>query len=166
MVAEKEDPAMNSQPTGAPEGYPPLSPYIAVRDGAAAIAFYEKVLDARARMRMERPDGRVGHAELELPGGAVLMLADEMPGMGFGAPAGGGSAGVLLHLYVADVDATFSKALAAGAKELRPVSNQFYGDRAGSFEDPFGHRWHVATNVEQPSEEEIRARMAKMGQPC
>ena len=140
-----------------PEGYPRLSPYLCVDGAARAIEFYVDVLGATERMRMAGPDGQIGHAELEL-GDSIIMLADEYPDMGFLSPTRIGGTAVTLHAYVEDVDAVFEKALAAGAKALRPVENQFYGDRSGQFEDPFGHRWNVATHVEDIDPEEMARR--------
>ena len=147
-----------------PEGYPRLSPYLCVDGAARAIEFYSDVLGATERMRMDGPDGRIGHAELEL-GNSVIMLADEYPDMGFLSPTRIGGTAVTLHAYVEDVDAVFERALAAGAKALRPVENQFYGDRSGQFEDPFGHRWNVASHVEDIDPEEMarRAEQAASG---
>jgi PhnB protein len=137
-----------------------------VDDAAGAIDFYCEVLGATERMRMAGPDGKVGHAELML-GESVIMLADEHPDIGFLSPRIGGTA-VTLHSYVEDVDAVFERALAAGAKSLRPVENQFYGDRSAQFEDPFGHRWSIATHVEDvdPDEMARRAEQASGGAPA
>jgi PhnB protein len=140
-----------------PEGYPRLSPYICVDGAASAIDFYTEVLGATEKMRMDGPDGRIGHAELAI-GDSLLMLADEHPDIGFLSPARLGGTAVTLSVYVDDVDATFEKALAGGAKSLRPVEDQFYGDRSGQFEDPFGHRWSVATHVEDIDPEEMARR--------
>jgi PhnB protein len=140
-----------------PEGYPRLSPYLCVDGAARAIQFYVDVLGATERMRMDGPDGRIGHAELSL-GDSVIMLADEYPDMGILSPTRLGGTAVTLHAYVEDVDAVFDKALAAGAKSLRAVENQFYGDRSGQFEDPFGHRWNVASHVEDVDAEEMARR--------
>ncbi|WP_441249482.1 VOC family protein [Kitasatospora sp. McL0602] len=143
-----------------PDGYPRVSPYLFVDGAAAAIDFYTSVLGATQRGdRMTGPDGRVGHAELQL-GDSVIMLADEYPEVGALGPKTVGGSPVLLNVYVADVDAVFAKALAAGAVELRPLADQFYGDRSGSFEDPFGHRWSVASHVEDVPPEEMAARAA------
>ncbi|MFG2640471.1 VOC family protein [Streptomyces sp. NPDC048370] len=140
-----------------PEDYPSLTPYLSVDGAAAAIDFYVAVLGATERMRMPAPGGTVGHAELQL-GSSVLMLADEYPGIGFRSPKTLGGTPVTLHVYVQDVDAVFAKALAHGATELRPIKDEFYGDRTGQFEDPFGHRWSVATHVEDVSAEELEKR--------
>jgi PhnB protein len=121
-----------------PEGYHSVTPYLAVDDAAAALAFYKGAFGATEVMRMPGPGGKVGHAEVEI-GGSRIMLADEHPEMGFRSPKAYGGSPVGLHLYVDDVDSVARQAVAAGAKELRPVKDQFYGDRTGSFEDPFGH---------------------------
>jgi len=144
-----------------PEGYPSLSPYLIVRDGAAAIDFYQKVFGAKLRMKLDGPGGRIGHAELEI-GNGLVMLADEHPEMGALAPTTIGGTPVGLHLYLEDVDAVAKKAIAAGATLKRPVENQFYGDRLGSIIDPFGHLWHISTHVEDVSPEEIGRRAAAM----
>ena len=111
---------------------------------------------------MGGPDGKVGHAELEI-GDSVVMLCDEFPEMGARSPRSVGGTPVTLMVYVEDVDRVFDVAVAAGATALRPVEDQFYGDRIGSFEDPFGHHWHVATHVEDVSPEEMSKRMADAG---
>jgi PhnB protein len=146
-----------------PEGYPRVSPYLHIAGAAGAIDFYRYVLGARERVRMDQPDGRVGHAELEL-GDSVVMLADEFPERDVRGPKSIGGTPVTLSVYVEDVDAVVGKALDAGATLLRPVEDQFYGDRTGSFEDPFGHRWSVATHVEDVSAEEMQRRAAEAAQ--
>jgi PhnB protein len=144
-----------------PEGYPRVTPYLMVDGASAAIDFYTTVLGATERMRMSAPEDKVGHAELEI-GNSVIMLADESPEMDARSPRTVGGTPVSLHVYVEDADATFERAVEAGAKMLQPVEDKFYGDRSGSFEDPFGHRWHVATHVEDvpPGEMEKRAAAA------
>jgi PhnB protein len=144
-----------------PEGYPRVTPYLIVDGASAAIHFYTSVLGATERMRMSAPEDKVGHAELEI-GNSVIMLADESPEMDARSPRTVGGSPVSLHVYVEDADATFERAVEAGAKTLQPVEDKFYGDRSGSFEDPFGHRWHVATHVEDvpPGEMEKRATAA------
>ena len=144
-----------------PDGYPQVTPYLCVDGAAAAIEFYETVFGAKERMRMGGPDGKIGHAELEL-GTGVVMLADEFPEMGFLSPGSVGGSPVTLSAYVEDVDRVFERALAAGATSLRPVEDQFYGDRTGSFEDPFGHRWSVATHVEDVAPDEMARRAEAM----
>ena len=143
-----------------PEGYPRFTPYLIVDGAAAAIDFYMSVLGAAERMRMAGPEGKVGHAELEL-GNSVIMLADEHPELGARGPRSVGGTPVTLHVYVEDVDRVFERAIEAGAKSLRPVEDQFYGHRRGCFEDPFGHQWEVATHVEDVPPEEMSRRMAE-----
>jgi PhnB protein len=143
-----------------PDGYPSLTPYLIVADGAGAIAFYENAFGAVERLRLERPDGKIGHAELDI-GGSVVMLADEYPAMDAKSPAAYGGTPVSLHLYVEDADAVAAKAVAAGAVLKRPVADQFYGDRLGTLQDPFGHVWHVSTHVEDVSPAEIDRRAAE-----
>ncbi|MCA1555223.1 MAG: VOC family protein, partial [Acidobacteria bacterium] len=130
-----------------PEGYSALTPYLCVRDAARAIEFYKEVFGATESMRMGEPGGKVGHAELKI-GDAPFMLADEFPEMNFVSPLSLGGSPVTMMVYVEDVDRTASRAVAAGAKELKPVEDQFYGDRAGKFADPFGHVWMIATHTE------------------
>jgi PhnB protein len=140
-----------------PEGYHSVTPYLAVDNAAAALEFYKQAFGARERMRMAAPGGKVGHAEIEI-GGSCIMLADEHPDMGFRSPKAIGGSPVSLHLYVEDVDAVARQAVAAGAKEVRPVKDQFYGDRTGTVEDPFGHVWHIATHKEDLSPDELKRR--------
>ena len=142
-----------------PDGYHNVTPYLIVDGAAKAIDFYKKVFGATEKMRMPSPGGKVGHAELTL-GDSMIMLADEHPEMGARAPHAYGGAAVSLMLYVPDVDATVATAIAAGAKVVRQVENQFYGDRMGTIEDPFGHRWYVATHVEDVPPEEMARRVA------
>jgi PhnB protein len=140
-----------------PENYPRVTPYLIVDGAADAIDFYSSVLGASERGRMPMPDGRVGHAELEL-GDSMIMLADENPQMDIRGPRAIGGSPVSLHVYVEDADATFERALDAGAKSLRAVEDRFYGDRSGQFEDPWGHRWDVSTHVEDVPPEEMSKR--------
>ena len=142
-----------------PDGYPQVSPYLIVDGAAQAIDFYTQVLGAKERMRMDGPDGKIGHAELQI-GDSRIMLADEFPEMDFRSPRSIGGTPVHIHLYVEDVDAVVGRALASGAKVLRPVQDQFYGDRSGSVIDPYGHVWHVATHKEDLSMDELRRRAA------
>jgi PhnB protein len=142
-----------------PEGYHTLTPYLSIRGAADAIEFYKKAFGATEVMRMAQPDGRIGHAELRI-GDSLVMLADEFPEMDFRSPRSIGGTSVMLHLYVEDVDTAIGRAVAAGAKVLRPVQDQFYGDRSGSVADPYGHVWHVATHKEDLSPEEIGRRAA------
>ena len=145
-----------------PEGYPQVTPYLCVEGASRAIEWYSTVFGARERMRMGAPDGKVGHAELEL-GDSLLMLADEFPEMGMRSPKAVGGTPVTISVYVDDVDGVFERAVQGGAKPLRQVENQFYGDRTGQFEDPFGHRWSVATHVEDVSPDEMERRAQAMG---
>jgi len=144
-----------------PDGYHALTPYLVIQGAAAAIDYYKKVFGATERMRMDAPGGKIGHAELAI-GGSVLMLADEHPERGYRGPKAFGGSAVSLMLYVPSVDEVFKRAVAAGAKELRPVADQFYGDRLGTLEDPFGHVWTIATHVEDVSPEEMRRRSEAM----
>ena len=143
-----------------PDGYPRVTPYLCVDGADAAIAFYTKVLGATEKVRMGAPGGKVGHAELEL-GDSILMLADEHPEVGFLGPKTVGGTPVTISVYVEDVDAVYERAVAEGASAERPVENQFYGDRTGQFQDPFGHRWHVATHVEDVPPDEMQKRAAE-----
>jgi PhnB protein len=140
-----------------PDGYRSVTPYLVVNDAAGAIAFYQKVLGATERFRMAAPDGRVGHAEIQV-GDSVIMLADEFPQMGAASPRSLGGTPVSILVYVEDVDTVAARFTAAGAKTLRPVENQFYGDRSGTFEDPFGHKWTISTHVEDVAPEEMHRR--------
>jgi PhnB protein len=140
-----------------PDGYHTLTPYLIVKGAAAALEFYAKALGAQELVRMADPSGRVGHAEMKI-GDSPFMLADEFPEMGAVAPPAGGGHSVSFLVYVPDVDAAFARALAAGAKAVRPVQDQFYGDRSGTLEDPFGHQWTLATHVEDVSPEEMERR--------
>jgi len=142
-----------------PDDYPRVIPYLSVDGGAAAIDFYRTVFDAQERTRMAGPDGKVGHAELQI-GDAVVMLADAVPEMGGQTPGSLGGTAVTLMVYVEDVDAVFDRAIQAGANQTRAVENQFYGDRAGEFVDPFGHKWFVASRVEDVPPEEMAQRAA------
>ena len=142
-----------------PDGYPRLTPYLIVDDGSAAVDFYTSIFRAKERMRMAEPDGKIGHTELEL-GDSLIMLADEHPEVGAVSPRTVGGTPVSLHVYVEDVDDVFERAVAAGAIATRPVEDQFYGDRLGVFEDPFGHRWNVASHVEDVPPEELATRAA------
>jgi PhnB protein len=143
-----------------PDGYPRVTPYLIVDGGEAAIEFYTKTLGATERMRMPSPGNRIGHAELAL-GDSLIMLADEHPEMEILGPRSVGGTPVTISVYVEDVDAVFERALAEGGKPIRPVENQFYGDRSGQFEDPFGHRWSVASHVEDVPPEEMSKRAAE-----
>ncbi len=143
-----------------PKGYQRVTPYLSVDGAADAIEFYKRAFDAKEVMRMQGPSGTIGHAELQI-GTSRIMLADEFPEMNFRGPKSLGGSPVHIHLYVTDVDSVVDRATAAGANVVRPVEDQFYGDRTGSIEDPFGHIWHVATHVEDLSMEELSRRAAE-----
>jgi PhnB protein len=128
-----------------PSGDLTITPYISVKGAAQAIEFYKAVFDAKEEFRLNGEDGHIGHAELTI-GDGRLMLADEAPAFGALAPPTVGGTPVRLHIYLPDVDATVAKAEKAGAIVLRPVEDQFYGDRSGLIADPFGHQWFVATH--------------------
>jgi PhnB protein len=149
-----------------PDGYHTVTPYLIVKDAARALEFYKKAFGATETMRLADPSGRIGHAEIKI-GDSSIMLADEFPEMGARSPQTLGGSPVSLCLYVADVDAQASQAVAAGAKVVRPVLDQFYGDRSGTFADPFGHVWTIATHKEDVAPEEMSKRyedaLKKMG---
>jgi PhnB protein len=144
-----------------PEGYRSVTPYLVIKGASAAIEYYKRVFGATERGRMEAPGGMVGHAELTI-GDSIVMLADEFPGMDHRSPRTVGGSPVSLVLYVENVDDVFKRALEAGAKQMRPVENQFYGDRMGTLEDPYGHIWSIATHVEDVSPEEMKRRSEEM----
>jgi PhnB protein len=144
-----------------PSDRPRLGVYITVHDGAAAIDFYKQVFGAVEVDRMAEPGGRVAHAELRF-GDAVLMLSDEYPEYGSKGPKAIGGSPVMLHLYVEDVDAVVARAVEAGATLDQPVEDQFYGDRGGKITDPFGHRWWVASHIEDVPPDELRRRAAEL----
>ena len=144
-----------------PAGHHTVAPYLAIKDGAKALEFYKRAFGATESYKLLLPDGRLGHAEIRL-GDSLIMLSDEFPEYGGKAPPTLGGSPVSIHLYVEDVDAFFKRALAAGAKERKPVTDQFYGDRSGQLEDPFGHLWWVATHKEDISPEEMQKRVRAM----
>jgi PhnB protein len=144
-----------------PEGYHNVTPYLIIDGAARALDYYKRVFGATERMRMPGPNGKIGHAEISI-GDSVIMMADEHPEMGARAPRAFGGAAVSIMLYVNDVDATVKTALAEGAKLVQPVEDKFYGDRAGTIEDPFGHQWHIGTHKEDVAPDEMQRRMAAM----
>ena len=146
-----------------PEGYTSVTPYLVVKDAAKAIEYYKKVFGAKELFRMDGPNGTVGHAELQI-GNARIMLADENPSMGQGHSSATsiGSSPVSLYLYIPDVDRVVERAVAEGAKIIKPIQDQFYGDRSGFVQDPFGHFWGIATHVEDVSPQEMEERMKKL----
>jgi PhnB protein len=148
-----------------PKGYNSITPYLIIKGAAQAIEYYKRVFGATEIMRMPGPNGQVGHAELQI-GDSHIMLADENPSMGQGHTSATtiGASPVSLYVYVPEVDKVFDRAIAEGAKILKPVQDQFYGDRSGFLQDPFGHLWGVATHVEDVSADEMQRRMQKMMQ--
>jgi PhnB protein len=141
-----------------PDGYASVTPYLMIKGAAAAIDFYKKVFGAKEQLRVPMPGGRIGHAELKI-GDSVIMLADECEESAMKGPQAIGGTPVSLHVYVPNSDAVFATAIAVGAKQIRPMADQFYGDRSGMFSDPFGHVWNVATHVEDVSPEELQRRL-------
>src|SRR5688572_22378227 len=137
----------------------PLSPYLIVNNASAAIEFYERAFGAREHFRLAEPNGKVGHAEL-LIGKSRFMLADEYPDFDARSPTSVGGTPVTIHLYVENVDAVVERATSAGAKVLRPLCDEFFGDRTATVYDPFGHRWHLATRIEDVSPQEMQRRMS------
>jgi PhnB protein len=149
-----------------PEGYHTITPYLAVDDAAEAIEYYKEAFGAKERVRMDAPEGKVGHAELEI-GDSLVMLSDPFPQAATRSPKELGGSSVSVHMYVEDVDAVVKKAVDAGATITMEVADQFWGDRLGSVKDPFGHLWSIATHVEDVPPEEMaeraKAAMAAMG---
>lgn len=141
-----------------PDPRQPLAPYLIVNGAARAIEFYVRAFGAKEKFRLAEPTGKIGHAELEIAGGLV-MLADEYPDFGALSPPTIGGTPVSIHLYVADVDALVARAEAAGATVLRPLTDEFFGDRVAMLADPFGHKWHLATHKEDVSPAEMQRRM-------
>lgn len=146
-----------------PEGFHSVTPYLFVRNAAGAMDFYKDVFGAAELVRMRGPDGRIMHAELKI-GDSIVMLADENPSMGMMSPQTVGGFSTGMHVYVENADPVMQRAVAAGAKILRPINNQFYGDRSGTVLDPFGHMWSISTHVEDVSPDEMKKRMAAASQ--
>ena len=145
-----------------PEGYHSVTPYLIFSGASDAIAFYKRALGAEEVMRMADPGGRIHHAEIKI-GDSRIMMADEHPELQALSPKTVGGSPVSIHLYVADVDGAVERAVAAGAKLVRPVADQFYGDRVGGIEDPFGYRWFIATHKADLTMDEIHRRAAAQG---
>jgi PhnB protein len=145
-----------------PEGYHSVTPYLIISGAGEAIDYYKKAFGATELLRMPAPGGKIGHAEIKI-GDSPIMLADEFSEMGYKSPKTLGGSPVSLMIYVADVDTVFDQAIATGGKVQRPVKDQFYGDRSGTLEDPFGHVWHVATHKEDVSAEEMERRAKAAG---
>lgn len=146
-----------------PEGYEGATPYLCCKDAAEVLEFYKKAFAAKEVMRLTMPDGKVGHAEVQIAGGKI-MLSDEFPDWGCLSPATLGGSPNSVLIYVEDVDAFAERAIAAGAKVLMPVSDQFYGDRSCKLQDPSGHAWLFASRIEEISPEEMQKRVTAMGQ--
>ncbi len=144
-----------------PEGYHNVTPYLVIKGAAAAIDFYKRVFGAAEMFRMPMPDGRIGHAELKI-GDSVVMLADESPEAEAISPKTLGGTTVGLMIYVDNADSVFNKAVSMGAKVKKPMADQFYGDRNGTLEDPWGHKWTISTHVEDVTPEEMNKRMAAL----
>jgi len=148
---------MSDKTKPIPDGFHSVTPYLCVSDAARAIEFYKEAFGATELMRLEAPGGKIGHAEIKI-GDSIVMLADEVPQINFRSPQTVGGPSAHFMIYVEDVDARVERAVAAGAKLTRPVKDQFYGDRTGGVEDPFGHVWFIATHIEDLSPEEIKRR--------
>ena len=140
-----------------PDGYHSVTPYLSIRGASQALEFYQRAFNATELFRLVAPSGEIGHAEIRI-GDSAIMLADPCEEGSFRHPQSLGGSSVGLHLYVEDVDALFAQAVAAGAKTIRAVQDQFYGDRTGTLEDPFGHVWFLATHKEELTPEEINQR--------
>ena len=150
---------MSNPVRAIPEGYHTLTPYLTCKNAAQAINFYKSAFGATEIMRMPGPDGKIGHAEIQI-GDSRVMLADEFPGMSC-APTPGAMNPGSLFLYMENVDATFERAVAAGAKVDMPLTNQFWGDRYGKVTDPFGHQWGLAQHIEDVAPDEMMRRSAE-----
>ncbi len=144
-----------------PSGYHSVTPYLALRDAKAAIDFYQRAFGAELVMKLDMPDGSIAHAEIRI-GDSIVMLSEENAEWGSKSPLALGGSPVFLMIYVADADAAFAKALAAGATQVKPVEDQFYGDRSGTLKDPYGYQWTLATHIEDVSAEEGQRRMQKL----
>ena len=149
-------------PKAIPDGYHAVTPYLALSDASKAIAFYKEALGATELYRLSMPNGRVAHAELQI-GDSRIMVSDEAPEWGSRSPKTIGGSPVGMCIYSDDVDAAAARFLKAGGKTLRPLENQFYGDRSGRFQDPEGYTWTLAQHVEDVPPDEMQKRMAKMG---
>ena len=152
---------MKNEVSWIPQGYHSATPYLIIRGAARAIEFYKRAFGATEMLRMDTPDGSVGHAEIKI-GDSVIMLGDENIEAGICSPKALNGSPVSILLYVQDVDAITAQAVAAGAKITRPIKDQFYGDRTGGVEDPFGHQWYLATHIEDVPLDEMKRRMAAM----
>lgn len=149
---------MANKPQAVPAGYHSVTPYMALRDTAAAIEFYRRAFGAELVMKLDMPDGKIAHAEMRI-GDSIIMMSEENEEWGNKSPQSLGGSPMFLMIYVPDVDAAFTKALSAGATQVRPVEDQFYGDRTGMLKDPYGYQWTLGTHIEDLSQEEIQRRM-------
>jgi PhnB protein len=160
-MATKTATSKSAKVKAIPDGYHSATPYLIIDGAARALDFYKRAFDAKELMRIPAPNDRIGHAEIRI-GNSVIMLADEHPEMDARSPAHYGGSPVSILLYLEDVDKQFQQAIAAGATEIRPVADQFYGDRSGTLKDPFGHSWHLSTHKEDVPPEELNRRMSAM----
>ncbi len=149
--------SQNTEVKPIPEGYHTITPYLTVKGAAEALAFYHEAFGAEELLRLDGPDDKLMHAEMRL-GDSAFMLADEFEEWGNLSPASLGGSGTSMMVYVEDVDAVFERAVKAGAKVVMTVQDQFYGDRTGMVEDPFGHRWSIATHIEDVTPDELSRR--------
>lgn len=152
-----------AQLNSVPKGYHTITPYLIVQDAARALEFYKRAFGAKEIFRMETPDGKIGHCELEI-GDSKVMMADEMPQMNATAPGAARGNSFSLLIYTENVDLLFKRAIEAGAKVLRPLKNEFYGDRMGTLQDPFNHIWNLGQHVEDVSPEEMKRRADELWQ--
>jgi PhnB protein len=152
---------MSEKVNAVPPEYLGVTAYLVIRGAADAIDFYKKVFDAEEILRLAAPDGSIGHAELRIAKG-VVMLADEVPDMEIKAPPTIGGSSVGLLIYVEDADAVFNAAIDAGAEQFKPVCDQFYGERSGTVDDPFGHRWTIASRIEDVTPADIAQRFVEL----
>ncbi|QDT33495.1 VOC family protein [Thalassoglobus polymorphus] len=144
-----------------PDGFHSVTPYLIISGASEAIGWYQKTFEATEHLRLDGPGGSVAYAEIRI-GNSIVMLADEHPGMGAHGPDHFGGSPTHLMIYVENVDEVFNRAVAAGAEVVRPLQDQFYGDRSGTLKDPFGHQWSIATHIEDLTQEEVDRRFAEM----
>jgi PhnB protein len=161
LMATKTATSKSTKVKAIPDGYHSVTPYLIIDGAARAIDFYKRAFDAKELMRIPSPGDKIGHAEIKI-GDSVIMLADEHPEMDARSPTHFGGSPISIMIYLEDVDKQFKQAISAGGTELRPLTDQFYGDRSGTLKDPFGHSWHLSTHKEDVSMEEMNRRMAAM----
>lgn len=160
-AAKKVVKAKKKKVAPIPKGYHAITPYLIVNKGKKALEFYKKAFGAKATICMEHSDGTIGHAELKI-GDSIIMLGDECADMKAYSPEHFKGSPVSIHFYVKDVDAVVKKAVGAGATLIKPVADQFYGDRSGGLQDPFGHYWYVSTHVEDLTMAQIKKRAKEL----